>query len=58
MSNGDKELRLSEKEQNLTREIVSRLREISYGELTFTVFQQNKEPVRVEIKEGKESIKL
>jgi len=56
--NGDKELKLSEKEQNLTREIVSRLRQIPYGELTFTVFQQNKEPVRVEIKEGKESIKL
>jgi hypothetical protein len=52
------ELKLTEKEQKLTQEIVSRLRQTPYGEMTFTVHLKNRQPIRLEVDKAKESVML
>lgn len=49
---------LTEKEQNLTKELVSYLRKIPYGIVAFTVKMQDSQPVILEIEKAKESKKL
>lgn len=51
-------IKLTEKEQKLTQEIVSRLRETPYGEMTFTVYLKNRQPIRFTVDKAQESVML
>lgn len=52
------ELRLSEKEQNLVKELLSQTRKVPYGEIPLTLFTQGGQPVRIEFGMAKKSVKL
>lgn len=49
---------LTDKEQKLVSELVLYLRKIPYGQATFTVYQKNAQPIRLEIEKPKESIMI
>lgn len=52
------EIKLTEREQKLTQEIVSRLRKIEHGEVPITIFVKNYEPIRFKVKGAEESVML
>ena len=49
---------LTEIEKKLIQKLIPKLREVSYGEVRFTVFMQDNRPIRFEIDRLKESIKI